>query len=162
MGLRPARDGDIPAILAFWNPLIRETTITFSSEEKTAPGLARMIAQRRAAGREFLVAEEAGAVLGLASYDQFRGGNGYAHCMEHTVILSPAARGRGLGRALMAALEDHARGRGAHGMIAAVSAENAAGLAFHRAIGYAQAGLLPQVGCKFGRWLDLVLMHKAL
>lgn len=162
MMLRPVAEGDIPAILAFWNPLIRESTITFSSEERTAEGLARMIAGRRAAGRAFLVAEEAGAVLGLASYDQFRAGNGYAHCMEHTVILSPAARGRGVGRALMAALEDHARAGGAHGMIAAVSAENGAGLAFHRAIGYRQVGLVPQAGRKFGRWLDLVLLQKIL
>ncbi|KRW94484.1 GNAT family N-acetyltransferase [Paracoccus sp. MKU1] len=160
--LRPAGDGDIPAILGFWNPLIRETAITFSSEEKTAEGLARMIAARRAAGRAFLVAERAGAVLGLASYDQFRGGNGYAHCMEHTVILSPAARGRGLGRALMTAIEDHARARGAHSMIAAVSGENAAGIAFHRAIGYVAVGRLPQAGRKFGRWLDLVLLQKIL
>ncbi|MDK8872788.1 MULTISPECIES: GNAT family N-acetyltransferase [Paracoccus] len=162
MELRPARDGDIPAMLGFWNPLIRETTITFSNEEKTAEGLAQMIAGRRAAGREFLVAEEAGEVLGLASYDQFRGGNGYAHCMEHTVILSPAARGRGVGRALMAALEDHARTAGSHSMIAAVSAENEAGIAFHRAIGYVPVGLLPQAGRKFGRWLDLALLQKIL
>ncbi|WP_199258358.1 GNAT family N-acetyltransferase [Paracoccus binzhouensis] len=162
MIIRPAEDRDMAAILGFWNPLIRETTVTFSSEEKTAGGLALMIAQRRAAGREFLVAEEDGAVLGLASYDQFRSGNGYAHCMEHTVILSPAARGRGIGRALMAAIEDHARAGGAHGMIAAVSAENPAGIAFHRAIGYRQVGLVPQAGRKFGRWLDLVLLQKIL
>ncbi len=162
MMLRPATEADIPGILGFWNPLIRETTITFSSEEKTPAGLARMIAQRRAAGREFLIAEDAGAVLGLASYDQFRGGDGYAHCMEHSVILSPIARGRGLGRALMEAIEDHARTGGAHSMIAAVSAENEAGISFHRAIGYAQVGLLPQAGRKFGRWLDLVLLQKML
>ncbi|WP_188128581.1 GNAT family N-acetyltransferase [Paracoccus thiocyanatus] len=160
--LRPATDRDIPALLAFWNPLIRETSITFSSEEKTADGLARMIAGRRAAGRAFLVAEAAGAVLGLASYDQFRPGIGYAHCMEHTVILPPAARRRGIGGALMAAIEDHARAGGAHGMIAAVCAENLAGIGFHRAIGYRQVGLVAQAGRKFGRWLDLVLMHRFL
>ncbi|MDQ7262827.1 GNAT family N-acetyltransferase [Paracoccus sp. PS-1] len=162
MIIRPAEERDLAAILDFWNPLIRETTVTFSSEEKTAEGLARMIAGRRAAGRAFLVAEEAGEVLGLASYDQFRSGNGYAHCMEHTIILAAAARGRGVGRALMAALEDHARAAGAHGMIAAVSAENEAAIAFHRAIGYGPAGFVRQAGRKFGRWLDLVLLQKIL
>ncbi|GLK65932.1 GNAT family N-acetyltransferase [Paracoccus kondratievae] len=162
MALRPATNEDIPALLAFWNPLIRETTITFSSEEKTPGGLARMISGRRAAGREFLVADEGGEVLGLATYDQFRGGNGYAHCMEHSIILAPAARGRGLARALMTAVEDHARNGGAHSMIAAVSGENEVGLGFHRAIGYRQVGVLPQVGRKFGRWLDLVLLQKIL
>ncbi|MFC3571047.1 GNAT family N-acetyltransferase [Paracoccus simplex] len=162
MIIRPAEDRDLTAILDFWNPLIRETTVTFSSEEKTAEGLAGMIAARRAAGREFLVAEAGGAVLGLVSYDQFRSGNGYAHCMEHTVILSAAARGRGVGRALMAAVEGHARAGGAHSMIAGVSAENEAAVAFHRAIGYRQVGQVPQAGRKFGRWLDLVLLQKIL
>lgn len=160
--IRPAAPRDIPAIMDFWNPMIRDSIITFSSQEKTAEGLAQMMADRRRAGREFLVAETGGAVVGLASYDQFRAGNGYAHTMEHTIILSPTAQGRGLGRALMVAIEDHARDAGAHGMIAGVSGENAAGLGFHRALGYRQVGLVPQAGRKFGRWLDLVLLHKLL
>ncbi|RCW88687.1 GNAT family N-acetyltransferase [Paracoccus lutimaris] len=162
MTIRPVRDSDLAAILAFWNPLIRETTITFSSEEKTAEGLTAMIAARRSMGREFLVAEIGGAVLGFASYDQFRAGNGYVHAMEHTVILAPEAHGRGLGRVLMAGTEDHAKARGAHVMVAGVSGENAVGIAFHRALGYAQTGVMPQTGRKFGRWLDLVLMQKQL
>ncbi|HWL55040.1 MAG TPA: GNAT family N-acetyltransferase [Paracoccus sp. (in: a-proteobacteria)] len=160
--IRPAMPEDFPAILAFWNPMIRETTVTFSSEEKTVPGLERMIGARRAAGREFLVAEADGAVLGLATYDQFRGGNGYLHAMEHTIILAAGARGRGTGRALMAAIEDHARAGGAHTMVAAVSGENEAGIAFHRALGYELVGRMPQSGRKFGRWLDLVLLQKIL
>jgi len=162
MTIRPATPDDLPAILAFWNPMIRETTVTFSSEEKTPDGIRAMIAARRAAGREFLVAELEGEVLGFASYDQFRGGNGYLHAMEHTIILAAAARGRGVGRALMAAIEDHARAGGAHTMVAAVSGENEAGVAFHRAIGYEPVGRLPQSGRKFDRWLDLVLLQKIL
>ena len=82
--------------------------------------------------------------------------------MEHTVLLAPAAQGKGLGRALMAALEAHAAAAGAHVMIAAIDADNAAGRAFHAALGYVQTGLMPQTGRKFGRWLDLVLMQKIL
>jgi phosphinothricin acetyltransferase len=160
--IRPAEPRDLAAIMAFWNPMIRNTTVTFSSEEKTPEGLTRMIADRRAAGAEFLVAEEAGQVLGLATYAQFRGGNGYAHAMEHTIILAPEAQGRGLGRALMTALERHARAAGAHVLVAGVSAENAAGIAFHAAVGFTETGRMPEVGRKFGRWLDLVLMQKTL
>lgn len=161
--IRPAAQGDCAAILAYWNPLIRETTVTFSSEEKTEAGLWQMIAARRAQGQEFLLAEDGGgAVLGHATYGQFRAGNGYAHAMEHTIILAPAARGLGLGRALMAAIESHARAGGAHVMIGGVSAENAAGRAFHAAIGYREMAVLPQLGRKFDRWLDLVLMQKML
>ena len=162
MNLRPALPEDIPAIMAFWNSMIRNSTITFASAEKTHEGLARMIAERRAAGREFLVAVKDGAVLGLASYDQFRGGDGYVHCMKHTIILAPAAQGLGIGRALIAAIEDHARKGGAHVMVAAISGENAAGVGFHRAVGYVETGRMPQLGRKFGRWLDLVLMQKTL
>lgn len=160
--IRPARPGDAAALLALWNPLIRDTTVTFSSEEKTADGLAALIQARRAAGREVFVAAPCDTVLGFASYDQFRTGNGYAHAMEHTVILGAAGRRAGLGRALMAAVEDHVRAAGHHAMMAGISAENAAAIAFHARLGYREVGRLPEVGWKFGRWLDLVLMQKLL
>lgn len=160
--IRPAMPQDIPAILSFWNPIIRETTIIFSSEERTPESLAAMIATRRAAGREMLVADDGDDILGIATYDQFRAGNGYRHAMEHTVLLAPAARGKGIGRALMDAICDHARQAGAHTMVAAVASENADGIAFHQAIGFARVGLLPQSGRKFDRWLDLVLLQKTL
>ena len=161
MTIRPAAPADIAALLAIWNPIIRDTTITFSSDEKTAEGLAALIAARRKAGRDFFVAEAAG-VQGFASYDQFRGGNGYAHAMEHTVILGPGARGRGFGRALITAVEDHARAAGHHTMHAGVSGENRDGVAFHDRVGYRTCGIVPEAGYKFGRWLDLVLMQKRL
>ena len=160
--IRPAVLSDHPAILDIWTPFYRETTVTFASEEKTPETLVDYIDGRRAKGREFFVAEIDGRVLGFASYDQFRGGDGYVHAMEHTIILAPEAAGRGAGRALMAAVEDHARRGGAHTMVAGVSGENAAGIAFHAALGYDHVGTLPQSGRKFGRWLDLVLMQKIL
>jgi len=160
--IRPAREDDLPAIVAFWNPVIAGTTSSFHSELKTVPGLAQMIAARRAAGREFLVWDEGGAILGFVTYDQFRPGDGYARTMEHTVILAAQARGRGVGRALMEALCDHAAAAGAHVMVAAVDAANAAGLAFHAACGFEAVGRMPQTGAKFGRWLDLVLMQRLL
>lgn len=162
MIIRPVEPRDLPAILDFWNPIIRETTIIFSSEERTEESLGAMIVTRRAAGREMLLAEEAGVVLGIATYDQFRGGLGYVHAMEHTVLLAPSARGRGVGRALMAAIEDHARARGAHTLVAAVDAANAGGIGFHEAIGFQRVGYLPESGRKFDRWLDLVLLQKLL
>jgi phosphinothricin acetyltransferase len=160
--IRPAGAGDVAGILAVWNPAIRDTLATFNSAEKSAPEVAALIAGRQAAGRAFVVAEAAGAIAGFATYDQFRGGVGYARTMEHTIMLGPAAQGRGLGRALMAAIEDHARAGGVHSLLAGVSGGNPAGQAFHAALGYRVAAVLPQVGFKFGRWLDLVLMQKFL
>jgi phosphinothricin acetyltransferase len=159
MMLRPATNADIPAILAIWNPLIRDTSITFTTVEKTPDTLAADIATRGAA---FLVAETGGALLGFASYGPFRSGPGYAHTAEHTVILGAGARGRGIGRALMARLEEVARAQGIHVMIGGVSGENPGAIAFHEAIGFDRVGQLPQVGRKFGQWLDLVLLQKTL
>jgi L-amino acid N-acyltransferase len=162
MIVRPATDADMAQVAAIWEPILRDTTITFASDIRTAETLIRLATDRRAEGREFFVAADGDIVLGFATYGQFRGGNGYVSSMEHTVILAPGANGRGVGRALMAAVEDHARAGGAHTMVAVVSGENPEGTAFHKAVGYIEYGTLPQVGRKFGRYLDAVFMVKLL
>ena len=157
MILRPATEADIPPILAIWNPLIRQTAVTFTTEEKTPETLA---AELTARGEAFIVAETGGRIAGFASFGPFRAGPGYRHTAEHTVILADHARGRGTGRALMTRLESVARGRDIHTLIGAVSGENAGAIAFHEAMGFARVGLLPEAGHKFGRWMDLVLFLK--
>lgn len=157
MIIRQARPEDAEAIAALWNPVIRDTAMTFNSVEKTSEVIAEDIAARHA----FLLAED-DALLGFATYGQFRGGVGYARTGEHTIVLAPDTRGRGIGRALMGALEGHAREAGFHSMIAGVSGENPGGIAFHERMGYAQVAVLPQVGWKFERWMDLILLQKLL
>ena len=159
--IRPARSDDAQAVADVWNPWIRNTAVTFNSIEKTAADITAMMAARAAGGHGFFVAADQ-SLLGFASYAQFRGGIGYAHAMEHTVVLAPEARGRGIGRALMSRVEAHARAAGAHVMIAGVSGENAEGRAFHLALGYREIATLCEVGYKFGRWMDIVLMQKFL
>ncbi len=160
--IRPARPADAPGIAAIWNPIIRDTAITFTSEEKTLDGLEEMITVRQAAGHGFVVAETAGGIAGFASYSQFRGGVGYVRSYEHTVLLAPSARGQGLGGALMDALLAHATTAGGHAMMAGVSGENAEGKAFHAAIGFDLVARVPEVGYKFGRYMDLWLYQKIL
>ena len=160
--IRQAQQADIAGILAVWNFYVRETTVTFASVPKTAAGVAALMAERRQQGFEIWVAEAAGQVQGFASYAQFRGGEGYARTMEHSVMLRQGAQGKGLGRGLMAAVEAHAFARGGQTLYAGVSAENGAGRAFHAAIGFAQVAVLAQAGWKFERWIDLVLMQKKL
>lgn len=155
--IRPARMGDADAIAAIWNHVIRDTAQTFTTAEKDPGALAVQITDQPC-----FVAERGGRVVGFVIYGQFRSGPGYAHTMEHSIHVAQDARAAGLGRALMGMAEDHARAAGIHSMIAGVAGENAGGAAFHAALGYAEIARLPQVGWKFGRWHDLVVMQKML
>ncbi len=160
MKIRAAHPTDAQAIEMIWSPIIRDSLATFNSQTKSSSDLELLIQEKAALDHGFLVAEAEGQLLGFGLYGQFRGGIGYAHTMEHTIILSDAARGKGVGRAVMGALEAHAAARGAHSMFAGVSSGNPAGVAFHAAVGYSEVARLPQVGYKFDQWLDLVLMQK--
>ena len=162
MQIRAVKAGDYPAILAFWNPAIAQGVATFSTDQHSLESLDDMVAKRFAAGRPFIVAQDADAVLGFATYDQFRANNGYRYAMEHTVFLAPQAQGKGLGRALMTQIEDHARAAGHHMMIAGISGENTPAIGFHAAIGYRPSGRIQEAARKFDRWFDLVLMQKLL
>jgi len=162
MNIRDATAADAGAIAGFWNPMIRETLVTFNSTPKSSGDVGALIQERQMAGHGFFVAQDHETLLGFASYGQFRAGPGYAYTMEHTIIVAPEGQGRGIGRALMNAVESHARRAGAHSMLAGVSAENAAGIAFHEVAGYRTLSVILQVGRKFDRWLDLVLMQKFL
>ena len=155
--IRAARAEDAAALAAIWNPWIRETAVTFNAVEKTEADMQAMIA-----GRDCFLVYVNNGLQGFATYSQFRGGIGYATCMEHTVILSPTALGMGAGRALLAGVEAHAKAAGAHQMIAGVSGENPEGRAFHAALGYHEIAIIREAGFKFGRFMDLVLMQKFL
>ncbi len=158
--IRPATPQDAAAICAIWNPEIRDTLITFNSIEKTDADIHDMIGEK---GDGFVVFEGNDAnLLGFAFYGQFRGGVGYRHTCEHTIVLAPAARGRGVGKALMEAICAHAKAAHFHSIFAGVSAANAGAVAFHAALGFEVVGKLPQVGRKFDRWIDLILMQKML
>lgn len=160
--IRPARAGDAPAIAALMNHWIENTAVTFSPVPKSPEEISATIAAKAQLGHAFLVAVEGEQLIGQASYGQFRGGKGYATCMEHSISLLPGLSGRGTGRRLLEAVEDHARSAGAHQMIAAVSGENPAGRAFHERMGYRLTATIPEAGFKFGRFIDLLLLTKFL
>lgn len=153
--IRAARAADAAAVCAIWNPIIRETAVTFTTDAKTVAAVVPVLEGGA------LVAEGPGGVLGFAFYGPFRAGPGYRFTVEHTVHLAPEARGRGLGRALLEGVLAEAAAAGARQSVGAVSGENPAGLAFHRALGFSEAAVLPGVGWKFGRPLDLHLMLRS-
>lgn len=158
MILRDATSADAGAIAAIWNREIRDGVSTFNTVEKELGALKAAIASEAV----YVVAEEDSEVVGFATFGPFRGGPGYVHTMEHTIYLDEAARGKGVGRELMAALEAAAKERGVRVLVAGVGGENSAGIAFHKAMGFVEVGRMPEVGRKFERWMDLVLLQKRL
>ena len=160
--IRRAQSSDAQAIVALWNPIIDKTAFTFTSELKTAIGIKQQIETCHREGRAYFVAVGRHGILGFCTYFQFRNGPGYARTMEHTIILGDRARGQGVGRQLMQSLFKYAHATGVHSLWAGVSAENPAGIAFHEAIGFSKVTVLPKVGWKFNRWMDLVLLQKFL
>lgn len=137
--------------------MIRDTTATFTKVLKSQADLEEMLTARVDA---FWVAEGADAVQGFVTWGTFRGGPGYLHTAEHSIIT--AASGQGTGRALMQVAEKQAALQGIHTLVAAISGENTAAQAFHARMGFAKTGHLPQVGRKHDRWLDLILMTKTV
>ncbi|MEM9268690.1 MAG: N-acetyltransferase family protein [Pseudomonadota bacterium] len=155
--IRTANHKDAAPIAGIWNPVIAETTITFTTEPKTEPGLhAWMDAS------PVWVAEDTGTIAGFCAYGPFRSGPGYADVVETTVFVAPAAQGTGLGRQLMSHLEHQAKAEGHAVLVAGISGENPNAVAFHQKLGFAHTATLPQIGRKFGRRIDLVLMLKTL
>lgn len=160
--IRPAVRTDIPAILAIYNHAVATSTASWDVEPVgLEERLVRFDAQA-AMGLPLLVADADGTVVGYATYGPFRPKAGYARTMEHSVYLAPAARGMGLGRRLMVELIAVARETGVHVLVGALDAANLVSLRLHAQLGFVEVGRMPQVGAKFGRWLDLVFVQLVL
>lgn len=162
MPIRDATEADLPRILAITNQAIAETTALWTIAPATPDSRAAWFRERRAGGFPVLVAEHAGKVAGFASFGPFRPHDGYLHTVEHSLYVDPPMQGRGLGRAMLAALIVRARESGKHAMVGGIEASNAASIALHRAEQFEEAGVLREVGRKFDRWLDLLFMVRVL
>ncbi|MEM7733304.1 MAG: N-acetyltransferase family protein [Pseudomonadota bacterium] len=159
---RSACREDAGAIAEIWNHYIRDTTVTFTTDAKTASLVATYIDARRSGGLSVVVAEGEMGVIGFAAASTFRPGPGYTRTLETSVMLRDGASGNGVGRRLMEAVEEIARMGGARALVAGISGENDPAIVFHTRLGFGEVGRLPGVGQKFGRALDLVLMQKTL
>ncbi len=163
MLIRDATEADLPGILAIYNEVIRTSFAIYTEEPLTLEDRRAWFAGRRAGGFPVLVAAETGSVVGLASFGDFRvWPGGYRYTVEHSVHVAEAARRRGIGTALVAALLPRAAALGKHMMIGAIDAENEGSIRMHERLGFAPAGVLREVGWKFGRWLDVLFMQRAL
>ena len=163
MNLRPARWDDLPQILAIYNDVILHSTAVYALEPVPLSDREAWFAAREQAGFPVIVAAEGVAVLGFASFGDWRGGwAGFRHTVEHSVHIRADQRGRGLGRQLLTALFPLARAMGKHVMLGGIDAENAASIRLHQSLGFVEVARFPQVGHKFDRWLDLVFLQKML
>ncbi len=160
--IREAEPADAGGIAAIWNPIIRETVITFTTAEKTKTELQALIEDHHARNLPFLVSELDSTVQGFASASQFRNGPGYLHTLELTIHLAPQARGQGIATKLLEALEVKARTEDVHILIAGISGTNERALRFHKKHGFRQVGYMPEVGWKFDTPQDLLLLQKFL
>jgi L-amino acid N-acyltransferase YncA len=127
--------------------------------------MARRMSSLIEGGFPYLVAEDqSGAIAGYAYAGLYRARPAYRFTLEDSIYIAADRRGRGIGRALLGRLIEDSAARGFRQIIAVIgdSTQQAASIALHGAAGFAMIGTLPAVGFKFGRWLDSVLMQRAL
>lgn len=118
--------------------------------------------QRVAMGYPVLVAVVEDRIAGYASFADWRAFEGFRYTVEHSVYVDPAFQGQGVGRRLLESLIAEARKCDKHVMVAAIESANHASLALHQRLGFCITAKMPQVGTKFGRWLDLTFMQLQL
>ncbi|MDB5750600.1 MAG: hypothetical protein JWP65_1021 [Ramlibacter sp.] len=161
--LRPSCDQDIPAITAIYGHHVLHGTGTFETTPPTEADMAARRADVLARGLPHLAAEREGRVLGFAYCQWFKPRPAYRYSAEDSIYLHPDATGQGVGGKLLAALMHQAEAAGVRKLIAVIGdSANAGSIGAHRAAGFRQVGVIKSCGWKFGRWLDIVMMDRAL
>ncbi|MBV9522444.1 MAG: N-acetyltransferase [Alphaproteobacteria bacterium] len=161
--VRAASEADLPGILAIYNEVIATSTAVYTSEPSTLDERRAWFAARSAQGFPVLVTVDGSAVLGFASFGEWRGAwPGYRYTVEHSVHVRHGVRGQGIGRNLVEGLFPLALALGKHVMIGGIDAANDASIRFHARLGFERVATFREVGHKFGRWLDLMFMQRFL
>lgn len=165
MHVRDATRADMPALRDLYNALVPTTTVAWTETPQTLRQRQAWFRRQQRAGLPVLVADRDSTVVGFAAYGSFRGSGkwpGYRHTVEHTIHVHESAWGTGVGSALMDELIARARAQDVHVMVGAIDGDNHASIRFHEKLGFTTVAVMPEVGRKFDRWLDLVLMQRIL
>ncbi len=160
---RLVQDKDMPTICSIYADEVLQGV---SSWENTPPSLEEMIRRRDSilAGEfPYIVAEHDGEILGYAYASSYRPRPGYRYTVENSIYISDNARGRGIGKHLLIELIKRCEIAGYRQMIAVIGdSSNDASIGFHTKMGFEKVGVIKSIGFKFGRWMDSVIMQKAL
>lgn len=159
--IRPATLDDAPAIAAIYAPYVLTSIVTF---EEVAPDVAEIRARMQKvwdAGLPYYVAEEDGAVVAYAYAGRFHTRIGYRFAVENSVYVAQSHHRKGIGARLVERLIQDCTRLGYRQMVALIG-ENDASVAMHAKLGFSSAGALPKIGLKFGRWIGVVYMQRAL
>lgn len=161
--IRPATAADAAAITAIYNQVVATSTAVFRDDPAAVEDRLAYCRERWAAGYPVFVAlDEEGAVAGFSTFGEFRHFQGYRKTVEHSVHVAAGSRGQGIGSALIEALFPPARALGKHMMIGVIDGDNAGSIRLHERLGFTVAGRLREVGIKYGRYLDVVFVQRAL
>lgn len=161
--IRAATPGDARAIAAIYAQHVAHGTASFELAPPDAGEMHRRMTALLADGYPWLAAVLDGALVGYAYAGPYRARPAYRHTVEDSVYLAPGAQRRGIGRALLQRLIAACTARGDRQMVAVIGdAANTPSIALHARAGFVEAGRLADVGRKFERWLDIVLMQRSL
>lgn len=162
MRTRIAEKRDAEATRAIYNLEVLETTVTFDLVPRTLEDQATWIADHSGGHPAIVAVDERDVVHGFASLSPFRPRPAYAPTVEDSVYVQREGRGQGIGELLLRDLLDLATDHGFHSVVARIVGGHDASIALHDKCGFEQVGCEREVGRKFGRWLDVVLMQKML
>jgi len=160
--VRDAGEADLPAILEIYNAAVLNETSIWNDDISDLAECRAWWETRTASGFPVYLADVEGVVCGYGTFGEFRPYQGYRFTVEHSIYVSNAVQRRGIGSVLLTRLIAEARRTNKHAMIGGIASDNLASLALHQRFGFVETGRMPQVGFKFGRWLDLVFVQKLL
>ena len=161
--IRPAELRDLAAITRIYDHAVRHGTASFELEPPDEKEMTRRYESLRAGAYPYLVAELDGALAGYAYAGPYRARPAYYWTVEDSIYIAPQSHRRGIGRALLDRLIVDSEAGGFRQMIAVIGdSANAGSIELHRAAGFRMVGTFDNVGFKFGRWLDSVLMQRPL
>jgi phosphinothricin acetyltransferase len=161
--IRPSRESDLPAITAIYAHHVLYGTGTFETTPPTESEMATRRADVLAKGLPYLVIEDGGQVMGYAYCQWFKPRPAYRFSAEDSIYMHPDAAGKGLGKQLLSELARQAEAAGVRKLIAVIGdSGNIGSIGVHKALGFAPVGTIKDCGWKFDRWLDIVIMDKAI